>query len=224
MRHLIVARRQLAQLGLSLVRRKLRRIEERPAPRVARSRVNPRRTIHVKVSDQLWIVLHPAAGIARNVVAPDFEFAREEVGILVPRIPLMHLGKWQKMTIRKIERLIFLEGKTRGVRAVENAYLLHPADRVEAPLLQVGSDRFSDPAELIVLIFSLPKVRILWVAQRGGIEVIESSRKEGLTRRSQQPPASAALRERKISRGLHLCRSRRVGRRWHRCRRRHRRE
>ena len=70
---------------------------------------------------------------------------------------------------------------------------LNPADRIESPGLQVGSDGFLDPLNRAAIVLLFPDLEILRVAQAGGVDVIEAESEERLAVRCDEKPVVLAF-------------------------------
>ena len=100
----------------------------------------------------------------------------------------MRFGKWKQMAIRHVERAILVNGKAARVLPFPHRDFLNPADRVEAPCLEIGCDGFIDPTKGATAIFLPPDVDVLGVPKAGRVNVVEPDCEERLAFWRDQPP------------------------------------
>lgn len=171
-------------------------IEDRAAPRVLRPGVNPGRAVAIEIPDQVRVFAQFGAVRTRHVVHPLLPFRAPKVEVASVLLPLVRLGEREQVAVRHFKRPVFFMGERPGVPPPANRDFLHPADRVEAPALEIGRDRLPDPSQGASAVLVSPEMHVLRIPQAGRVDVIQADREEGLALGRNQPPAALALRER----------------------------
>ena len=69
---------------------------------------------------------------------------------------------------------------------------LNPTHAVESPGLEVGRHGFFDPTHRAPAILVAPDMDVLWITQRGGVDVIETHREERLAIRRSNRASTCA--------------------------------
>lgn len=125
------------------------------------------------------------------------------------------------MTVRHVECPVLVDcecpGMLPGPQTIPpDGYFLDPTNSIEAPLVQIGRDRFFDPSNCASAVFLPPDLDVLGIAQARRIDVIEPHREKRFPVWCKQPPMPVSCTERKITLRFNLrCISSRSGQKRH---------